>query len=278
MAERAPVWTQEALQGNPHADAEKARKVRSMFAAIARSYDLNNRLHSFLQDQRWRRAAVRAAGVMPTTRVLDVACGTGDLAEAFADAGAATVTGVDFTPEMLDVARHKGSARPARSRVRYEQGDAMQLAFPDGSFDVVSIAFGIRNVAVPERALREFFRVLAPGGRLVVLEFADPSNPLVRWGSNLYTKRIMPWTASLIARDGSGAYHYLPRSVSTFLQPGDFARSLQAAGFRRTTATPLTMGICVLHRAERPESTVTLPSGNGGDGRTTDGMRQRQDA
>ena len=160
MAERAPVWTQEALQGNPHADAEKARKVRSMFAAIARSYDLNNRLHSFLQDQRWRRAAVRAAGVTPTTRVLDVACGTGDLAEAFADAGAATVTGVDFTPEMLDVARHKGSARPARSRVRYEQGDAMQLAFPDGSFDVVSIAFGIRNVAVPERALREFFRVL----------------------------------------------------------------------------------------------------------------------
>lgn len=278
MAERAPVWTPEALQGNPHADAEKARKVRSMFAAIARSYDLNNRLHSFLQDQRWRRAAVRAAGVTPTTRVLDVACGTGDLAEAFADAGAATVTGVDFTPEMLDVARHKGSARPATSRVRYEQGDAMQLAFPDGSFDVVSIAFGIRNVAVPERALREFFRVLAPGGRLVVLEFADPSNPLVRWGSNLYTKRIMPWTASLIARDGSGAYHYLPRSVSTFLQPGDFARSLQAAGFGRATATPLTLGICVLHRAERPATTVTLPSGNGGDGRTTDGTRQRQDA
>jgi ubiquinone/menaquinone biosynthesis C-methylase UbiE len=88
----------------------------------------------------------------------------------------------------------------------------------------------------------------------------------------------MPWTASLIARDGSGAYHYLPRSVSTFLQPGDFARSLQAAGFRRTTATALTMGICVLHRAERPATTVTLPSGNGGDGRTTDGMRQRQDA
>lgn len=278
MAERAPVWTQESLQGNPHADAEKARKVRSMFAAIARSYDLNNRLHSFLQDQRWRRAAVRAAAVDSTTRVLDVACGTGDLAEAFADAGAATVTGVDFTPEMLEVARHKGSARPTTSRVRYEQGDAMQLAFPDGSFEVVSIAFGIRNVAVPERALREFFRVLAPGGRLVVLEFADPSNPLVRWGSNLYTKRIMPWTASLIARDGSGAYHYLPRSVSTFLQPGDFARSLRAAGFERATATPLTMGICVLHRAERPASTDTLPIGNGGDGRTTDGTRQRQDA
>lgn len=278
MADRAAVWTQEALQGNPHADAEKARKVQSMFAAIARSYDLNNRLHSFLQDQRWRRAAVRAAGVTGPTRVLDVACGTGDLAEAFADAGAREVVGVDFTPEMLDVARHKGAGRPESSRVTYRQGDAMRLDFADASFDVVSIAFGIRNVAVPERALGEFFRVLAPGGRLVVLEFADPANPLVRWGSNLYTKRIMPWTASLIARDGSGAYHYLPRSVSTFLQPADFARKLRAAGFDRCSATPLTLGICVLHRAEKPADTATLSCVHGGDGRTTDGTRQRQDA
>lgn len=278
MADRAPIWTPEALQGNPHADAEKARKVRSMFAAIARSYDLNNRLHSFLQDQRWRRAAVRAAGVTDASRVLDVACGTGDLAEAFADAGAREVVGVDFTPEMLDVARHKGAGRPEASRVTYRQGDAMRLDFADASFDVVSIAFGIRNVAVPERALGEFFRVLAPGGRLVVLEFADPANPLVRWGSSLYTKRIMPWTASLIARDGSGAYHYLPRSVSTFLQPADFARKLRAVGFDRCSATPLTMGICVLHRAERPAGTATLGGVHGGDGRTTDGTRQRQDA
>ncbi|MFM7798548.1 MAG: bifunctional demethylmenaquinone methyltransferase/2-methoxy-6-polyprenyl-1,4-benzoquinol methylase UbiE [Planctomycetota bacterium] len=278
MADRAPVWTQEALQGNPHADAEKARKVQSMFAAIARSYDLNNRLHSFLQDQRWRRAAVRTAGVTGSTRVLDVACGTGDLAEAFADAGAREVVGVDFTPEMLQVARHKGAGRPESSRVTYRQGDAMRLDFADASFDVVSIAFGIRNVAVPERALGEFFRVLAPGGRLVVLEFADPANPLVRWGSNLYTKRIMPWTASLIARDGSGAYHYLPRSVSTFLQPADFARKLRAVGFDRCSATPLTLGICVLHRAEKPADTATLCDVQGGDGRTTDGTRQRQDA
>ncbi|MBM4100326.1 MAG: bifunctional demethylmenaquinone methyltransferase/2-methoxy-6-polyprenyl-1,4-benzoquinol methylase UbiE [Planctomycetes bacterium] len=278
MADRTPVWTQEALQGNPHADAEKARKVQSMFAAIARSYDLNNRLHSFLQDQRWRRAAVRAAGVTGSTRVLDVACGTGDLAEAFADAGAREVIGVDFTPEMLDVARHKGAGRPESSRVTYRQGDAMRLDFADASFDVVSIAFGIRNVAVPERALGEFFRVLAPGGRLVVLEFADPANPLVRWGSNLYTKRIMPWTASLIARDGSGAYHYLPRSVSTFLQPADFARKLRAVGFDRCSATPLTLGICVLHRAEKPADAATLSGVHGGDRRTTDGTRQRQDA
>lgn len=270
MVEIGPIWTQEALRDSPHIDAEKARKVQGMFAAIAGSYDLNNRLHSFFQDQRWRRAAVRAAGVNATARVLDVACGTGDLAEAFADAGAAEVTGVDFTPEMLAIARDKGrrnqgaprtdaagtstGATTARTSVRYHQGDAMQLAFPEQSFDVVSIAFGIRNVAVPARALVEFFRVLRPGGRLVVLEFADPTNPIVRWGSNLYTKRIMPWTASMVAGDASGAYHYLPRSVSTFLQPREFAQKLQETGFEQCSAAPLTMGICVLHRAVRPKN------------------------
>lgn len=252
MAERAPVWTSEALARNPHADAEKARKVQAMFAAIARSYDLNNRLHSFFQDQRWRRAVVAAAGVDRQSRVLDVACGTGDLAEAFADAGA-TVTGVDFTPEMLEVARHKAAPTAGRVPVTYVRGDAMDLAFPDSSFDVVSIAFGIRNVADPARALREFRRVLRPGGRLVVLEFAEPANPVARWASNLYTRRIMPWTASLVARDTSGAYHYLPRSVSTFQDPSAFAAGLHDAGFAECGSRPLTLGICVLHRAVRPE-------------------------
>jgi demethylmenaquinone methyltransferase/2-methoxy-6-polyprenyl-1,4-benzoquinol methylase len=275
MVDNGPIWTQDALRDSPHADAEKARKVQGMFAAIASSYDLNNRLHSFFQDQRWRREAVRVAGIDATSRVLDVACGTGDLAEAFADAGAAEVIGVDFTPEMLAIARDKGlkndsaqrgaalgtpkpSSAPVRTSVKYCQGDAMQLAFPSESFDVVSIAFGIRNVAMPAVALAEFFRVLRPGGRLVVLEFADPANPIIRWGSNLYTKRIMPWTASLVARDGSGAYHYLPRSVSTFLQPRAFAEKLQETGFQDCTGLQLTMGICVLHRAVRPKDTVKL--------------------
>jgi demethylmenaquinone methyltransferase/2-methoxy-6-polyprenyl-1,4-benzoquinol methylase len=262
MASTEPVWTAEALGRDPHADAEKARKVQAMFAAIARSYDLNNRLHSFFQDQQWRRATVRAAGVTPSSRVLDVACGTGDLSEAFADAGAASVTGLDFTPQMLDVARHKAS-RPGprgagRAQVGYVQGDAMALPFADASFDVVSIAFGIRNVARPERAIAEFLRVLVPGGRLVVLEFADPANPLVRWASDLYTKQIMPLTATLVSRDRSGAYRYLPRSVSTFAQPAEFRAMLERAGFAGCSSAPQTMGICVIHRAERPADPVTL--------------------
>ncbi len=264
MPEVGPAWSPEALARDPHADAEKARKVQAMFAAIARSYDLNNRVHSFWQDQRWRRAAVAAAAVDPKTHVLDVACGTGDLAEAFADARVAQVVGVDFTPQMLEIARHKaglGSKRRAerargagRPPVSYEQGDAMKLRFPDASFDVVSIAFGLRNVAEPGRAIAEFFRVLRPGGRLVVLEFADPTNPLVRWGSDLYTKRVMPWTASLIARDRSGAYHYLPRSVSTFMQPAQLKIALERAGFTAFRAQPQSLGICVVSRAIRPET------------------------
>ncbi|MFO0963316.1 MAG: bifunctional demethylmenaquinone methyltransferase/2-methoxy-6-polyprenyl-1,4-benzoquinol methylase UbiE [Phycisphaerales bacterium] len=254
MPETGPAWSAQALAANPHADAEKARKVQAMFAAIARRYDLNNRLHSFGQDQRWRRATVAAAGVGPGSRVLDVACGTGDLSEAFADAGA-SVVGVDFTPQMLEIAAHKAAAhpaRPGREAVRYEQGDAMALRFPDASFDAVSIAFGLRNVADPARALAEFRRVLRPGGRLLVLEFAEPSNALLRWGSNLYTHRIMPWTASWIARDRSGAYHYLPRSVTTFLTPQDLQQAMQRAGFVGCASTPLTFGICAITRGQAP--------------------------
>lgn len=258
MPEGAPIWTPDALRQDPHADAEKARKVQAMFGAIARHYDLNNRIHSFFQDQRWRRAAVDSAGIDAASRVLDVACGTGDLSEAIADAGAAEVVGLDFTPAMLEVARHKGESARRAVRVQYVQGDAMALPFPDQSFDAVTIAFGIRNVARPAAAIAEFLRVLRPGGRLVVLEFADPANPLVRWGSDLYTKRIMPWTASLLARDRSGAYRYLPRSVSTFMPPAEFSALLARTGFQECTARPLTLGICVVHRAVRPADPGTL--------------------
>lgn len=255
-----PSWTESELQANPHLSAQKAEKVRGMFAAIAGSYDLNNRVHSFGRDVAWRNAAVRLAQVKPTDDVLDVACGTGDLTRAFAGTGPRRVVGLDFTPQMLDIACEKsGVARGLRSNEapavnrsvtsptlpEYLDGDAMNLPFPEASFDVVSIAFGLRNVSDPGKALREFRRVLRPGGRVVVLEFDRPRNRLIAWANDLYTARVMPLTATLISRDTSGAYKYLPKSVETFLTREQLAAALREAGFSSVKQTPMTFGVCV---------------------------------
>ena len=252
----AAGWTADELHADPHANVAKQSKVQRMFASIAHAYDLNNRLHSMWRDQAWRRFAVRAAGVSETSEVLDAACGTGDLTQAFAKAGASYVVGMDYTPEMLDVARHKRDRlKPQHSRhIEYLVGDAQDLPFEDASFDVVSIAFGIRNVQEPAKAINEFARVLKPGGRLVVLEFAQPTLAPVRWFNTLYCQRIMPITATLISRDRSGAYKYLPRSVETFLSPQQLAEHMQQAGLAAVTHTPLSLGICVCTVAARPDN------------------------
>jgi demethylmenaquinone methyltransferase / 2-methoxy-6-polyprenyl-1,4-benzoquinol methylase len=225
-----------------------------MFAGIADTYDLNNRLHSFGQDQHWRRRAVTLARVEPNDDVLDVACGTGDLSEAFAAAGARSVTGVDFTEEMLAIARQKAERQhhrnPNRLVPNYVQGDAMNLQFADATFNIVSIAFGIRNVAEPPKALCEFRRVLRPGGRLVVLEFSQPRNRVIRVFNNLYCRHIMPFTAALIARDCVGAYRYLPRSVATFPEGDQFAQLVIGAGFADVQQHPMTLGVCTVYVAK----------------------------
>lgn len=256
-----PAWTPDELRDNPHARADKAAKVRDMFTAIAKSYDLNNRLHSFGQDQRWRRTAVKLAELKQTDRVLDVACGTGDLALAMEEglfsnddsAGGwppAThqVVGLDFTYAMLPPAQVKNrAAANGKTSVAWINGDALALPFADRTFDVVSIAFGLRNVADPAAAVREFRRVLRPGGRLVILEFSEPGNPLVRFGSRLYTERIMPLTATWIARDRSGAYKYLPRSVATFLDRQGVWALVQDAGLKARCVKSVNFGVATIY-------------------------------
>lgn len=251
-----PAWTDDKL-ADPHAQADKAGRVQRMFAAIARSYDLNNRVHSLGRDQAWRRFAVRKAGVRPGDAVLDVACGTGDLTQLFAATPASSVVGLDFTPQMLDIARDKQKLRPKAhaDKLRYIEGDAQNLPFPDASFDVVSIAFGIRNVAEPAKALAQFARVLRPAGRLIVLEFDRPRTPPVSWLNDFYCGWVMPRTATLLSGDRSGAYRYLPKSVATFTSREEFASRIAHAGFSDVSATPLTLGICVCYRAVRSGST-----------------------
>lgn len=252
----APAWVDQELD-SLHQNSDKHDKVRAMFNAIARSYDLNNRLHSLWRDEAWRKRAVLEARVQPGETVLDCACGTGDLTQAFAKFSKAThIVGSDYTPNMLEVARHKREHlhNQLQARIEYQQADAQQLPFDDQSFDVVSIAFGIRNVQDPARAMSEFARVLRPGGRLMILEFGQPSFPPMRWFNTFYCGTIMPRTATWIARDRSGAYKYLPRSVKSFKTRSEMEQSYQDAGFEQVWSKPLTFGICNLYRGVKPES------------------------
>lgn len=267
-----PVWTQERLK-NPHAVADKQKRVRDMFAAIAPRYDRNNRLHSLGIDQRWRKKAVKLSRLTGVEDVVDVACGTGDLAIAFRIAldrlnqGAMEVIGIDYTYEMLPVASrkaldtvgpafidwvletgneaHRGARLPPC--IPFIQGDAQLLPLPDTCCDVVSIAFGIRNVADPMRALREFRRVLRPAGRLVVLEFSKPTNRLIRGLYDFYFNQIMTRTAAWIARDRTGAYRYLSASVETFSTREQMKADIEAAGFASVEVHPLTFGVAVIY-------------------------------
>ena len=226
-----------------------------MFASIAHRYDLNNRIHSLWRDQAWRRAAVALCSVQPTDHVLDAACGTGDLAEAFAASGAAAVVGADFTAPMLTLAQQKAERIRRPSDVatpRYVQADVMELPFEDASFDIVSIAFGIRNVTEPAKAISEFRRVLRPGGRVVILEFSQPRNRALRFLNSIYCGHIMPLTATLLSGDRSGAYRYLPKSVATFADRQALEQMLTNAGFVNITQHPMTFGVCIAYLGHVP--------------------------
>lgn len=256
------AWDDRLLQ-NPHAVADKRSRVQKMFAAIAPSYDLNNRLHSLWMDQRWRRKAVKLAGLKGTDRVVDVACGTGDLIEAFRQVGdfldpewpesaGVRYVGLDFTYEMLPIARRKARFYDVVSAIRFLNGDALSLPLPGACCDVVSIAFGIRNVQDPAAAIREFRRILRPGGRLIILEFSLPTNRVLRRLYNFYFRKILPTTATLISRDKTGAYKYLPESVNTFIGREQMMGMMQQAGFGQVEQFPMTFGVCVCYRGVVP--------------------------
>ncbi len=242
----APAWTDQNLR-NPHEVADKARRVQSMFEAIAPSYDLNNRVHSLGLDQHWRRVAVKMAHAGPADIVADIACGTGDLSMAFERANPRRVIGLDFCHPMLQAAAKK----PHGPETSYGEADATRLPLADKSVQVVSIAFGIRNVANWRAAIAEFARVLSPGGRLIILEFSLPENAALRGLYNFYFHNILPRTATLLSGDKSGAYRYLPQSVNTFISREMMVEAMQAGGFVNVAALPLTAGICVSYRGVR---------------------------
>jgi demethylmenaquinone methyltransferase/2-methoxy-6-polyprenyl-1,4-benzoquinol methylase len=243
---------------NPHEKPGKAFRVRRMFNAIAPTYELINTLFSVGRDAAWRRRAVELAEVRRDDTVLDVACGTGDFARAFARAQPRLVVGCDFAGEMLERARTRWvhDSLPEHSHgshcpMRWCEADGLRLPFRSESFTIVSCAFGVRNFEDLDAGLREMVRVLKPGGRAVILEFTRPPNHLFRAIFEFYSTRVMPQAAALASGDRSGAYRYLPRSVISFLDAEQMRVTLRKVGFARSTATLLTMGVVTVYSAER---------------------------
>ena len=221
-----------------------------MFSGIAGRYDLLNHLLSGNVDKSWRRVAVRAleSSLVEGARVLDVACGTGDLSLVLAEAGAARVIGLDFCRPMLEIARRKAVA-DSRS-IPFVEGDALRLPFADATFDAVTIAFGLRNLASVADGLRELRRVLKPGGRLAVLEFSSPVVPGFRALFRFYFTRVLPHIGGLVS-GSRGAYEYLPDSVSRFPDQKRLVELMRAEGFEGVEYCNLTGGIAALHTGTR---------------------------
>jgi demethylmenaquinone methyltransferase/2-methoxy-6-polyprenyl-1,4-benzoquinol methylase len=208
-----------------------------MFDRIAPVYDAMNRAMTLGLDRRWRDLAAVAV-VRPGDRVLDGCCGTGDLALACAHAGAAHVTGLDFSERMLERARHKAP------ELEWVRGDLLELPFADASFDAATVGFGVRNVESLERGLAELRRVLVPGGRLAILEITTPQGVLAPFFS-LWFDRLVPLVGRLLP--GGSAYSYLPASVRRFPSPVGLCERMARAGFRDVRYRLLGAGIVALH-------------------------------
>jgi demethylmenaquinone methyltransferase/2-methoxy-6-polyprenyl-1,4-benzoquinol methylase len=221
-----------------------------MFGSIAKRYDLLNHLLSGNVDKRWRRVVarrVRERLSSSSSRILDVACGTGDLSVTLFEITGAGVIGTDFCRPMLAIAAGKTSGR-----VRLIEGDALDLPFRDGSFDAVTIAFGLRNLANVESGLAELARVLKPGGWVAVLEFSRPANAILRPLFNLYFRRVLPWLGGVVSGSRS-AYTYLPASVQKFPDQSQLSLLMEQAGLDEVRYENLTGGIAALHMGRRPE-------------------------
>ena len=244
-----------------HDEVEASRQVREMFGRIAPRYDFLNHLLSLSIDKLWRRRTARRFRHIlrrPDARVLDLCCGTGDLTLALDQVSVEgcpgpqpgrRIVGSDFAAPMLALATHKN--RRARQCALFLAADALALPFADATFDLVTAAFGFRNLANYERGLREIARVLRPGGELGILEFSEPRG-LIAPAYRFYFKNILPRVGGAIS-GSAAAYAYLPGSVAKFPQPDEFSAWIERAGFGGARFELWTLGIVALHTARRPQ-------------------------
>lgn len=225
----------------------KKEGIRKLFDNIAPDYDRLNHILSLNIDKGWRKKAVRElADENRPLKVLDVACGTADFTIAIAKqvAGGSTVLGVDISEGMMAVGREK--IRQAGVAAELTVADCEALPYDEGTFDRISVGFGVRNFEHLELGLSEMCRVLLPGGKLVILELSVPSNALVRWCYKLYFLKVLPAIGGLISGD-RGAYEYLPASVLKFPAPDRFMAMMKTAGFAEVEHRSLTLGICRMY-------------------------------
>jgi demethylmenaquinone methyltransferase/2-methoxy-6-polyprenyl-1,4-benzoquinol methylase len=239
-----------AAADRPTTVDKSERRIRSMFGEIAPRYDLLNHLLSMSIDKRWRKKTVTLVPPQPGAGpILDLCTGTGDLALAYdkAAGGQLPIVGADFCHPMLTIGRKKGSAAGGDGRLTFVEADAQHLPFPDAKFQIVCVAFGLRNVTDTDQGLREMTRVCTPGGKVAVLEFSQPAWRPFRAVYNWYFANILPRIGQWLSGSPQQAYSYLPASVGEFPCGEALATRMRTAGLRDVWFKPFTMGIATLY-------------------------------
>ncbi|MBA6355268.1 MULTISPECIES: bifunctional demethylmenaquinone methyltransferase/2-methoxy-6-polyprenyl-1,4-benzoquinol methylase UbiE [unclassified Colwellia] len=228
---------------------EKESKVASVFHSVAAQYDVMNDLMSFGIHRLWKRFTIDASGVRPGNKVLDLAGGTGDLTAKFSQLVGrdGKVILADINSSMLNVGRDKLRDKGLVQNIEYVQANAQYLPFEDNTFDIVTIAFGLRNVTDKDMALRSIYRVLKPGGRLLVLEFSKPEHQLISKAYDFYSFNILPKMGELVAKDGD-SYQYLAESIRMHPDQETLKEMMDSAGFEQTSFKNLTGGVVALHK------------------------------
>ncbi|WP_341939333.1 bifunctional demethylmenaquinone methyltransferase/2-methoxy-6-polyprenyl-1,4-benzoquinol methylase UbiE [Marinimicrobium sp. C2-29] len=232
---------------------EKASRVADVFHSVAARYDLMNDLMSGGVHRLWKRFTIELAGVRPGQKVLDIAGGTGDLSHAFARrvGPEGLVVLADINESMLNVGRDRLTDRGVAGNLQYAQADAQYLPFPDNTFDCITIAFGLRNVTDKDLALASMLRVLKPGGRLLVLEFSKPGNPLLEKAYDAYSFKLLPFMGKVVANDAD-SYRYLAESIRMHPDQETLKGMMDRAGFVRTEYHNMTGGVVALHKGVKP--------------------------
>ena len=225
-----------------------------MFSSVAGVYDLLNAILSFNFDKRWRRFAVKVSNATPDAKILDVCTGTGDLAIEYSKVlnSSGKVIGSDFCHEMVRLANDKLRKRNLSGKIKVIDADTLRLPFQDNCFQISAVAFGIRNVSDLKAGITEMARITAPGGRIVILEFSQPTNPIFKAIYYFYFKRILPFIGKIISRSKYDAYTYLPASVLNFPDRHGLKTILESCGLVNIEIYSRTLGIVTVHVGQKP--------------------------